>query len=938
MAANIKVKSDSQQFKSDMKEMANSIKLTSSEFQVAQTKANLFGTTQEKLQANINSLNSKLTGQNSILALQKDGFSKISLELDKYKARNVELTNSIDKKSNAIKEELKLNGENSAEYKKLVSELGKMQTEYKKNTTEIGKNETSLNGLKLKMNQAQIEIMQTKKALDDFGKELDQSGKKTKEFSGEVEKLKEKFNGVGDVAKKTGLAIGAGLVAGTGAAVISSNNTGAALNDLQVKTRMTSEEMVELGKIAREVYENGMGENIKEVTDTMALLSQTTQLTGDELKNATTNALMLSDVFDADVNDTVKTTNSLMKNFGITGDEAMTLIAQGFQNGGNVSGDLLDSLNEYSVQFSTMGFSADQFTNILIDGAESGVFSIDKIGDAIKEFTIRSKDGSKGSKEAFESLGLSADEMSKKFAKGGVDSQEAFKKTMTALNELKDPILKNTVGVQLFGTQFEDLEAGAIGALANIGTSADKSAKTLEEMASIKYSDMESQFLSIGRKLKDGLADTISNNVLPKLKEFTATITENMPLIQERISKAINIAVPLFEGFVKVIGFAIDNSNWLIPVIGALVIAFGTLKIVEGIKNLIDGYKTTVLLLKDAKLACTLATEKFAKALTAIGDFILIAITKTYEFIIAKGAETMAWISNTASTAGNTIAKGASTIAQGALSIATGAWTIVCGVATFATTALGIAFAFLTSPIGIVILAIAAIIAIGVLLYENWDYVKVKASEFGDWIVKAFNNIIDFFKNNWKEILTFMVNPFAGAFALLYKHCDGFRNKVDEIMGGIKGAFKSAGDWIKGVWDDIWDFQLPHINMPHFTFSGTMNPMKWGDLGTPSIGVDWYAKGGIMTSPTFIGMNGNNASFGGEAGAEAILPLSALWGQLEKNFNKLEQRLSSNNSQVIEITNITTLDGKVIATETTKKVIKQLTKKQKDLNGGLGIA
>jgi len=112
---------------------------------------------------------------------------------------------------------------------------------------------------------------------------------------------------------------------------------------------------------------------------------------------------------------------------------------------------LIDSLNEYAPQFKAMGFSAEEFTNVLIDGAKNGAFSIDKVGDAMKEFNIRSKDGSKTSAEGFKLLGLNAEEMTSKFAQGGETAQTAFQTVMGALNSIEDPITKNTAGVALFG-------------------------------------------------------------------------------------------------------------------------------------------------------------------------------------------------------------------------------------------------------------------------------------------------------------------------------------------------------------------------------------------------------------------------------------------------------------------------------------------------------
>ncbi|HET3963119.1 TPA: phage tail tape measure protein, partial [Streptococcus pneumoniae] len=66
----------------------------------------------------------------------------------------------------------------------------------------------------------------------------------------------------------------------------------------------------------------------------------------------------------------------------------------------------------------------------------------------------------------------------------------------------------------------------------------------------------------------------------------------------------------------------------------------------------------------------------------------------------------------------------------------------------------------------------------------------------------------------------------------------------------------------------------PHIPLPHFYVSGSANPLDWLSQGVPSIGIEWYAKGGIMTKPTIFGMNGNNIMVGGEAGNEAVLPLN----------------------------------------------------------------
>lgn len=124
----------------------------------------------------------------------------------------------------------------------------------------------------------------------------------------------------------------------------------------------------------------------------------------------------------------------MMDNFGTSGEEAMNLIASGAQNGLDYSGELLDSISEYSVQFGKMGLDAEDMFSIFEKGAESGAFNLDKVGDAVKEMSIRVVDGSDTTREGFELLGLDADTMAQKFAAGGDTAKEALQKQFDELN------------------------------------------------------------------------------------------------------------------------------------------------------------------------------------------------------------------------------------------------------------------------------------------------------------------------------------------------------------------------------------------------------------------------------------------------------------------------------------------------------------------------
>ncbi len=123
------------------------------------------------------------------------------------------------------------------------------------------------------------------------------------------------------------------------------------------------------------------------------------------------------------------------------------------------------------------------------------------------------------------------------------------------------------------------------------------------------------------------------------------------------------------------------------------------------------------------------------------------------------------------------------------------------------------AFTLLCSPVGLVVAAIAAVVAIGIVLYKNWDTIKEKCSQLGAWIsekwngikesvsscvegiktavTEKFNAIINFFKADWKELLTFIINPFVGGFELLYKHCDSFRAFVNGFVENVKQSWEN---------------------------------------------------------------------------------------------------------------------------------------------------
>ena len=165
------------------------------------------------------------------------------------------------------------------------------------------------------------------------------------------------------------------------------------------------------------------------------------------------------------------------------------------------------------------------------------------------------------------------------------------------------------------------------------------------------------------------------------------------------------------------------------------------------------------------------------------------------------------------------VVKGISTAATWAQTAALTAWNAICAVGTAVTSALGVAFAFLTSPIGLVCVAIAAVIAIGVLLYKNWDTVKEKASQLGDWIVGVFNNL----KEKASAAIQEFADKFPVAFAFLSSVFESWKQTITNIFSGVKQVFQGVVQFISGVFTGDWSKALDGLKN---IFSGAFRALS----------------------------------------------------------------------------------------------------------------
>ena len=130
---------------------------------------------------------------------------------------------------------------------------------------------------------------------------------------------------------------------------------------------------------------------------------------------------------------------------------------------------------------------------------------------------------------------------------------------------------------------------------------------------------------------------------------------------------------------------------------------------------------------------------------------------------------------------------------------------------------------------------------------------------------------------------------------------DNVKKTFTDWKDGVFETFGDIWDKIKGIWDDLGEmFEAGFdLKLPHITVSGGVPPYGINGIGTlPKFDVDWYANGGILTSPTIFGMQGGRFLGGGEAGAEAVLPLSNLETMI---VNGMTQALGNGGDTIINV-------------------------------------
>ncbi|MFF2543990.1 phage tail tape measure protein [Kitasatospora sp. NPDC058063] len=410
-----------------------------------------------------------------------------------------------------------------------------------------------------------------------FGQELESKVTGPSEQAGEAAgEAAGTASGEGFTGKMGGILKGSLLTVGLAAAAIlvkgfsDALDQGAINGKIQAQLGATPEEAERYGKDAGQLYVGGVTDSVEEAAQAISGVMRSGILPPDatnaQIDSITGKVTDLSKTFELDLGQTSNAVGQMIKN-GIAkdGTEALDLMTAAMQRMGPRADDLSDTMNEYSTKFRDLGLSGADAMGLMAQGMAAGARDTDTVADALKEFQIRATDGSAASKAAYEAIGLSAEDMTRKIAAGGPGAREGLQQVLDGLKAIKDPAERSAASVGLFGTKSEDLGQAlfaldprtAVQALGDTAGAAEKMGDALHNNAGAKIEQFK-------RSLEVGLTNFIGDQVLPVLGQFGGFLADTFGPPLRVAADVVRLFFGSFTGAGASVGLA---TSWINPII-----------------------------------------------------------------------------------------------------------------------------------------------------------------------------------------------------------------------------------------------------------------------------------------------------------------------------------------------------------------------------------
>lgn len=557
-----------------------------------------------------------------------------------------------------------------------------------------------------------------------------------------------------------------------------------AMAKFQAQTGASSNEMNKFKNIARDVWSNNFGESVSDVADMMARVKQQMQGISDvDLKNVTEDLLTLRDTFGMDENETLRGAQQLMKQFGITSQEAFDLMATGAQNGLNKSDELGDNISEYSGKFAQAGYSAKEYFQLMQNGLDGGAYNLDKVNDAINEVTTRLVDGT--IEGALDSFDTKTQDVFKAWQEGRATQKDVVNAIVEDISKTTNEQEKLNKSATAFGTMGEDFNSGFIQSLTTVGN---------------KYKDVEGAMDKVKEIANGGLKNALSGLGRAFLDSFTP-IGELITPILAGIIGLITLAIQgIQQGFAKV-GDVISSVLSKIDTSGITKL---TSQVSEVLAPAFDEVRKAIDEMK-------VALEPIAKEILGkIGNAIQNIVNQAQKILSVVGPPILAIIKMVISNIVGLIPV-ITSILSIVGSVVSGIISFISMVVTYVGTAIATILGFIMPIVEIIATIVANIWSLILTVATNiWSKVSEVVTAIVEFVTNLFKSISDIINKIWskiQEVMGKVGDKVKGVIDDINKYFNDVKSTVSDVFNGIwskvQGVMDKVGSKISNVLQGI---------------------------------------------------------------------------------------------------------------------------------------
>lgn len=756
-------------------------------------------------------------------------------------------------------------------------------------------------------------------------------------FNGSVQAMGMKLGEFGEKTEKVGTAmlpVTAGVSALAAGSVAAFNEIDEGYDIIITKTGATGEAAESLQKSMDSVF-GSLPTSAADAGIAIGEVNTRFGLTGDSLEQLSSQFIQFAQINETDLNGAIGSVNKNLQIFGLGAEDAqgyLGLLTTQAQATGISVDDLMNSVQKNGPVFKEMGLSIDESVNLLAQFEKNGVNADSALaglkkaqqnataeGKTLSQSLGETMQAIKGASSETEALQIATELFGKK---GALEMTQAIREGRLSVDDLSSGLddFKTTVTDTFEGTQ-------------------DAPDKLTTAMNNLKIAGKE-----IGETLLTALAPMFEKlvNAAKRLAEWFSNLSDGqkqMILVVGGLAAAIGPALIAIgkmstglSALIQYFGSAETMGGKLIAALGgisapvvaaaaavaALVAAFVHLwntneefraKITEIWNSIVEAFQNFFQGIVDRLNALGFQFEDITEVLKTLWDGFCAFLAPVFEGAFQFIATTLETVLNVL-TGLFDVFSGLFTgnwdlLWQGVKEVFEGIWN---GIKDW--------FDNILNTMKDVLDVVCS--WFGTTWEETWNGIKSFFEGIWDGIAGFFSGAVEGIKTAasnawnwisektesiWNGIKDHIINPISDAW-----------NKVSEVFGNIynwiKDKIEGARDIVSGAIDAIkgffnFEFHWPHIPLPHFSISGSINPLDWFDGGLPSIGIEWYAKampsGMILDGPSVFGMNGKTLLAGGEAGKEVIVGANSLMGMIHSAVQSSMMSRSSDHPQTAEI-------------------------------------